>query len=72
MCCRIRRRSSRWWKPRRRVKTYRVRSGDTLYAIARRTGTTVNQLKAWNKLQTTKLKVGTRLLVQAPRSSQHT
>jgi len=54
------------------VKTYRVRSGDTLYAIARRTGTTVNQLKAWNKLQTTKLKVGTRLLVQAPRSSNNT
>src|SRR5687768_10564542 len=54
------------------VKTYRVRSGDTLYAIARRTGTTVNQLKAWNKLQTTKLKVGTRLLVQAPRSSHNT
>ncbi|MGH9217834.1 MAG: LysM peptidoglycan-binding domain-containing protein, partial [Vicinamibacterales bacterium] len=51
------------------VKTYRVRSGDTLYAIARRTGTTVNQLKAWNKLQTTKLRVGTRLLVQAPRTA---
>src|SRR5688572_17259648 len=27
------------------VKTYRVRSGDTLYAIAKRTGTTVTQLK---------------------------
>ena len=51
------------------VKTYRVRSGDTLYAIARRTGTTVNQLKAWNKLQTSKLKIGTRLLVQAPRTA---
>src|SRR5688572_11739524 len=54
------------------VKTYRVRSGDTLYAIARRTGTTVNQLKALNKLQTTKLKVGTRLLVQAPHSLNNT
>ena len=51
---------------------YRVRSGDTLYAIAKRTGTTVNQLKAWNKLRTSNLKVGTRLLVQSPRSSTNT
>ena len=48
---------------------YRVRSGDTLYAIAKRTGTTVTQLKTWNKLRTTNLKVGTRLLVQSPRST---
>jgi membrane-bound lytic murein transglycosylase D len=48
---------------------YRVRSGDTLYAIAKRTGTTVDQLKTWNKLRTTTLKVGTRLLVQSPRST---
>ena len=51
---------------------YRVRSGDTLSAIARRTGTTVTQLKAWNKLQTTNLKIGTRLLVQSPRSATAT
>jgi len=51
---------------------YRVRSGDTLYAIAKRTGTTVNQLKAWNKLRTSNLKVGTRLLVQSPRSASNT
>ena len=51
---------------------YRVRSGDTLYAIAKRTGTTVNQLKAWNNLRTSNLKVGTRLLVQSPRSSNNT
>ena len=51
---------------------YRVRSGDTLYAIAKRTGTTVNQLKAWNKLRTSNLKVGTRLLVQSPRSAANT
>jgi LysM repeat protein len=49
-----------------------VRSGDTLYAIAKRTGTTVNQLKAWNKLRTSTLKVGTRLLVQSPRSASNT
>ena len=51
------------------VKTYRVRSGDTLYAIAKRTGTTVNQLKSWNKLRTSNLQIGTRLLVQAPRTT---
>ena len=49
------------------ARTYRVRSGDTLYGIAKRTGTTVNQLKLWNKLRGTNLKVGTRLLIQSPR-----
>ena len=51
------------------TRTYRVRSGDTLYAIAKRTGTTVNQLKVWNKLRGSNLKVGTRLLIQSPRSA---
>ena len=50
------------------VRTYRVRSGDTLYAIARRFGTTVNQLKTWNRLRTSTLRVGTRLLIQSPRT----
>ena len=39
-------------------------------AIARKTGTTIAQLKNWNKLRTTNLKVGTRLLIQSPRA-QH-
>jgi membrane-bound lytic murein transglycosylase D len=51
------------------ARTYRVRSGDTLYAIAKRTGTTVTQLKSWNKLRGTNLKIGTRLLIQSPRSA---
>ena len=51
------------------VRTYRVKSGDTLYAIARRFKVTVNQLKTWNRLQTTNLQIGTRLLLQQPRSS---
>ena len=51
------------------ARTYRVRSGDTLYAIAKRTGTTVTQLKIWNKLRGSNLKVGTRLLIQSPRSA---
>jgi membrane-bound lytic murein transglycosylase D len=50
------------------VRTYTVRRGDTLYKIAQRFGKTVAQLKAWNKLRTTTLQIGTRLLVQAPRS----
>jgi membrane-bound lytic murein transglycosylase D len=51
------------------ARTYRVRSGDTLYAIAKRTGTTVTQLKSWNNLRGTNLKIGTRLLIQSPRST---
>jgi membrane-bound lytic murein transglycosylase D len=50
------------------VRTYTVRRGDTLYKIAQRFGKTVAQLKAWNQLRTTNLKVGTRLLLQQPRS----
>ena len=51
-----------------RARTYKVRSGDTLSAIARKTGTTITQLKSWNKLRTTNLKVGTQLLIQSPRA----
>jgi membrane-bound lytic murein transglycosylase D len=49
-------------------RTYQVRRGDTLAAIARKTGTTIAQLRNWNKLRTTTLKVGTRLLIQSPRA----
>jgi membrane-bound lytic murein transglycosylase D len=48
---------------------YRVRAGDTLYAIARRHGTTVEQLKAWNKLKGTSLSIGTRLVVSPARQA---
>ena len=47
-------------------RIYRVRAGDTLYAIARRNGVTVNQLKSWNRLNGSVLKVGTRLVIQPP------
>jgi membrane-bound lytic murein transglycosylase D len=43
---------------------YRVRAGDTLYAIARRHGTTIELLKAWNNLKSSRLSIGTRLVVQ--------
>jgi len=46
---------------------YRVRAGDTLYAIARRHGTTVEQLKALNNLKGSALSIGARLVVQPAR-----
>lgn len=46
---------------------YKVRAGDTLYAIARRHGTTVDQLKSWNNLKGSALSVGARLVVQQAR-----
>jgi membrane-bound lytic murein transglycosylase D len=52
-----------------RARTYKVRAGDTLSAIARRTGTTIAQLKNWNKLRTTNLRIGTQLLIQSPRAA---
>jgi membrane-bound lytic murein transglycosylase D len=48
---------------------YRVRAGDSLYAIAKRTGTTVEQLRNWNKLRGSNLKIGTRLVIQPPRAA---
>lgn len=51
-------------------RTYQVKRGDTLAAIARRTGTTITQLMNWNKLRTTNLQVGTRLLLQPPRTTR--
>ena len=50
------------------ARTYRVRAGDTLSAIARKTGTTVAQLKSWNKMRGTRLNVGDRLIVQRPQA----
>ena len=52
-----------------RARTYKVRSGDTLSGIARKTGTTITQLKSWNRLRTTNLKIGTQLLIQSPRAA---
>jgi peptidoglycan lytic transglycosylase D len=46
----------------RRV-VHRVKSGDTLSSIARRYGTTVSQLKKWNGLHSSMLRVGQRLTI---------
>jgi membrane-bound lytic murein transglycosylase D len=48
--------------------TYRVRAGDTLSAIARRHGTTVDSLKLLNKLRSSALKIGARLIVPTGRA----
>lgn len=45
---------------------YRVRTGDSLYSIARRFDTTVARLKAENGLESDRLKVGTELRVPGP------
>jgi membrane-bound lytic murein transglycosylase D len=51
-------------------RTYQVKRGDTLSTIARKTNTTIAQLKNWNKLHTTNLQVGTRLYVQRPATTK--
>ena len=38
--------------------TYKVKSGDSLYTIAKATGTTIEKLKSHNSLTSTKLKIG--------------
>lgn len=43
---------------------YRVRSGDTLFSIARQFSTTVTLLKQWNGLSSDRIKVGTQLKVR--------
>jgi membrane-bound lytic murein transglycosylase D len=45
---------------------YTVRAGDTLTKIADRFNTTVDKLKAWNRLKSSQLAVGKRLVVSQP------
>jgi len=46
------------------ARTYRVRSGDTLFSIARQFSTTVAELKALNGLRTDRIKIGDQLKVR--------
>jgi len=50
-------------------KVYRVRAGDTLYAIAKRNGATIEQLKVWNNIRGSKLNVGDRIVIQSPKTA---
>lgn len=46
------------------VKSYKIKKGDTLSQIARRTGVTVEQLKSWNRLSSkSRLKIGQIIVV---------
>lgn len=48
---------------------HRVRAGETLFSIARKYRTTIEDLRAMNNLRSSVLKVGARLLIQGGRSS---
>ncbi|MGE5484844.1 MAG: glycosyl hydrolase family 18 protein [Ignavibacteriales bacterium] len=45
------------------TRTYVVKKGDTLSGIARRYGTTVRQIQAWNGMKGTLIRIGQRLVV---------
>ena len=47
---------------------HRVKSGETLYSIARKYQTTIEKLKALNRLATNALKVGARLVISTPQT----
>jgi membrane-bound lytic murein transglycosylase D len=51
-------------------RSYKVRSGDTLSGIASRLGVNANELKQWNNLRSSTLKVGQSLTVGAGTSAQ--
>jgi membrane-bound lytic murein transglycosylase D len=48
---------------------HRVQRGDTLFGIARKYQTTVEQLKALNRLSSSTLQIGARLIVATPRTT---
>jgi len=48
-----------------RTITYRVKQGDTLFAIARLFDTTVEKIKSWNRLRSNRITPGTRLKIVA-------
>jgi len=48
---------------------YRVRKGDTLSSIARRHGVSVDDLKTWNRLRSSALSIGARLVIQSGRNA---
>lgn len=48
---------------------HRVRSGETLFSIARRYQTTIDKLKSLNRIVGNTLKIGARLVVSTPRPS---
>jgi membrane-bound lytic murein transglycosylase D len=49
---------------------YRVRRGDTLWSIAQEFDTTVDAIKSWNKLRSSRINVGDRLTIHTNRSDR--
>jgi membrane-bound lytic murein transglycosylase D len=49
---------------------YRVKRGDTLFSIATRFNVTVNDLKKWNKLTSTRLDIGQKLSLAEAKGRQ--
>ena len=54
----------------KRIVTHRVRSGETLYRIALRHGTTVKSIMRMNKMRSSRVAAGKRLRVASKRSSK--
>jgi peptidoglycan lytic transglycosylase D len=50
------------------VTTYKVKQGDTLFAIAQLFNTTVAKIKSWNRLSSNRIAPGARLKILAARS----
>jgi LysM repeat protein len=48
---------------------HRVQRGDTLFGIARKYQTTIEQLKTLNRLSSNTLRIGARLIVSTPRTA---
>jgi len=49
---------------------YKVKSGDALGKIAQSHGTTIEQIKSWNNLNSNTIKIGQMLYILAPQKSQ--
>ncbi len=49
---------------------YRVKRGDTLIEIARSHGVTLSQLREWNSIRGSKIRIGQRLTIHKPHSSR--
>lgn len=56
----------KYFEPKNRIR-YRVRSGDYLGKIAQRYGVSVSQLKRWNGLRSSRLRIGQRLTIYPKR-----
>lgn len=54
------------------AKKYKVRRGDNLGSIAKKSGVTVTQIKRWNSLKSNKLRVGQMLAVSAGKATRGT